>query len=140
MRMKDHWQALYDVMRAALDADDMAHVPIYHGTSIDTQTGQGATAPYIIYRQDVERSMGTMGGGELVTLNSGWVITSYAFDLEEGLDYLSTITTALADIDGVLTDDGYTTTAVEVIGVQTIYEDEYKVYGSHLRIRWERST
>lgn len=138
MQNKAHWQALYDAMRSALDGNDYDGVPIFHVTSVDTQTGQGAIAPFVVYRQDVERSLGTMGGGELVTLNSGWVITSYAFDLSDGLDFLSAIETALAD-STITTGDGYTTTAFEVIGVQTLYDDEYKVYGTHMRIRWERS-
>jgi len=139
MQNKAHWQALYDAMREALDDDGQDHVPIFHVTSVDTQTGKGATAPFIVYRQDVERSMGTMGGGELTVLDSGWVITSYAFDLGDGLDYLSLIETALADTT-ITTGDGYTTTAFEVIGVQTLYDDEYKVYGTHMRAMWQRST
>jgi len=138
MQNKAHWQALYDEMRQALDDSGHDGVPIFHVTSVDTQTGEGAKAPYIVYRQDVERSMGTMGGGELTVLNSGWVITSYAFDLADGLDYLSEIETSLAN-SGMVTGDGYTTSGVEIIGVQTLYDDEYKVYGTHMRIRWERS-
>lgn len=138
MQYKAHWQALYDNMRAALDADGHQGVPIYHATSIDTQTGEGEVAPFIVYRQDVERSLGTFGGSELGDLSSGWVITSYAFDLEDGLEYLSLIQTSLADAT-LVTGDGYTTTGFEVIGVQTIYEDEYKVYGTHLRVLWHRS-
>lgn len=138
MRNKAHWQALYDAMRSALDAEGHEGVPIFHVTSVDTQTGQGAVAPFIVYRQDVERSLGTMGGGELVTLSSGWVITSYAFDLEDGLDYISVIESALAD-STITTADGYTTASFEVIGVQTLYDDEYKVYGTHMRMTWQRS-
>lgn len=139
MQNKAHWQALYDAMRTALDNGGHNGVPIYHATSIDTQTGEGEVAPFIVYRQDVERSLGTMGGGALKTLSSGWVITSYAFDLEDGLEYLSLIETALAD-STLVTTDGFTTMAFEVIGVQTIYEDEYKVYGTHLRVLWHRSS
>ena len=139
MDIKAHWQALYNEQRAALDAAGHGAIPIYHTTSVDTQTGEPAPAPFVIYRQDVERSYGTMGGGELEVLRSGWVITSYADDLEDGLAYISAIAEAVAD--GIEdTADGYVTTSVEVIGVQSIYEDDFKVYATHMRILWERST
>ena len=138
MDITAHWQAIYNGQRAALDAAGHTDVPIFHTSSIDTQTGEGAPPPYVIYRQDVERSYGTMGGGELEVLRSGWVITSYAVDLEDGLAYVSAIGTALAaTIED--TADGYTTTSVEVIGVQSLYEEDFKVYATHMRVLWERS-
>ena len=138
MDIKAHWQAIYDEIRAGLDGAGYSAVPIFHVASIDTQTGEGATAPFVIYRQDVERSTGTMGGGEQKVMKSGWVITSYAFDLNDGLDYLTAakdeMATGIAD-----TSDGYVTTAVEFIGIQTLHEPDFQVYGSHLRMLWERS-
>lgn len=139
MRTKDHWQAIYDTMRAALDADGFTDVPVAHTTSIDTTTGYGMDAPFVVYRQDVERSYGTVGGGALADLNSGWVITSYAEDLEDGLDYISAITTAIVADNIADTDDGYRTTGVEVIGVQTLYEPDFRVYATHLRVQWSRT-
>lgn len=139
MNTKDHWQAVYDALRAALDTAGHTTVPVVHTTSIDTQTGDGLDAPFVVYRQDVERSRGTVGGGELVDLNSGWVITSYAEDLEDGLDYIGAITTALPS--GIAdTADGYRTTGVEIIGVQSLYEPDFRVYATHLRVLWSRTS
>ena len=139
MNIKAHWQALYDSMRAALDAAGHTDIPVFHTTSIDTQTGEGASPPFVIYRQDVERSYGTMGGGELEVVRSGWVITAYAVDLEDGLDFIAAIVSAISDNGIGATSDGYTTTAVEIVGVQSLYESDFKVYATHLRILWERS-
>ena len=138
MNIKAHWQAIYNECREALDLAGHTDVPVFHASSIDTQTGEGQDAPFVIYRQDVERSLGTIGGGELKVARSGWVITSYAEDLEDGLAYISAIVSAIAD-DIETTADGYTTTSVEVIGVQSLFEDDFKVYATHLRILWERS-
>lgn len=138
MDIKEHWQTMYDELRAALDGAGHTAVPIFHTTSIDTQTGEGASAPFVIYRQDVERSYGTMGGGELKVARSGWVITSYAQGLEDGLDYISSILDAIT-VDMADTADGYATTSVEVIGVQTLHEVDFNVYATHARVLWERS-
>jgi len=138
MDIEAHWTAVYNEMRAALDNGGASAVPILHVTSIDTQTGQGTEAPFVVYRQDVERSFGTVGGGEQKVLRSGWVVTSYSEGLAEGLNYLSLIADALTD--GIAdTADGYVTAGVEIIGVQTLHEPDFMVYASHMRLLWERS-
>lgn len=140
MQPKAHWQAIYNNLRASLDGAGFNAVEVVHTTSIDTQTGGGLDAPFVVYRQDVERSHGTVGGGELDVLNSGWVITSYADDLEDGLAYIGAIATGITTGTGVAdTTDGYRTSGMEVIGIQTLYENDFKVYASHLRVLWERT-
>lgn len=140
MQPKAHWQAIYDNLRASLDGAGYTDVEVVHTTSIDTQTGAGLEAPFVVYRQDVERSHGTVGKGELNILNSGWVITSYSEDLEDGLAYLGEIIDGITTGAGVAdTADGYRTSGMEVIGIQTLYENDFKVYASHLRVLWERT-
>lgn len=135
--MQTHWQALYDTMRTALNGAGASAVPIFHGTSQDAQTGEHAVAPFVLYRQDTERAIGTMGGGHFATLEEGWVVTAYAFDLEDGLDYISAIASAIVDIDDP--SDAYTTIGLDLLGVQTVWEQDFRVYGIHLRFDWALS-
>lgn len=139
MNMQDHWQAIYDAARAALDAipegDEVALLHVFSG---DSQTGESHEAPFVAYRQEVERSTGTTGAGSLKVLRSNWLFTAYTKDLGDGLLWLSTILNALTDATFTTT-DGYTTTNINPLGVQTLYEDDVKLYACHLRLEWERS-
>lgn len=134
-----HWQALYDEMRAALDVN-FAEVPIYHITSTDDATGEPADPPYVVYRQETERTMGTTGGGNSKVMKSGWVITARDFDLAAALAYISDIVGDLTEADdSMVTADGYATTDIKIIGLQSLYEQDFGVYAVHCRIDWERS-
>ena len=138
MDYKAHWQALYDAMRAALDDNDHKQVGLYHVfTGDDTPLTASAEPPFVAYRQDVERSTGTFGGS-LKILRSNWVITSRAAALEDALAYISAIVTDLTDA-ALTTTDGYTTTSLRGLGVQSLYETDAQLYAIHLRLEWERS-
>lgn len=134
-----HWQALYDEMRTALDAN-FADVPIFHITATDAADGQPSPPPYVVYRQETERTMGTMGGKNSTIMKSGWVITARDYDLAEALAYISDIASALDVADSSMTtSDGYSTTDIQIIGLQSLYEQDFGVYAVHCRIDWERS-
>ena len=134
-----HYQALYDGARAALDADGHSGISLMHVYSGDDQTGEPTEPPFVIYRQDVERSLGTTGGGPAKVLNSSWVFTSYSADLSSGLSYLTAIAAYFEENDPDQTQDGYVTTNVEVNGIQSLFEQADKFYACHLRLDWERS-
>ena len=135
-----HWQALYDEMRAALDLGGFSAVPIFHVTSENDQTGDPADPPYVIYTQETERPLGTMGGGNSTVLRTGFRITARAAKLSDALAYISDIVSALdtAD-DSMVTGDGYRTTDISILGVQSLFESDFGVYAVHLRVDWERS-
>ena len=138
MNIADHYKALYEASRSAMDAADLHDVELLHIYSGDTQTGQQVDPPFVIYRQDVERPIGSTGGGAAKVLRSSFVFTAYAVDLSEALEALSTIATALM-VSDLTTDDGYVTTHIQVEGIQSLYENESHLYACHLRIFWERS-
>ena len=137
MDIQAHYQALYDAARTGLDTVD-PDVSLLHVDSNDSQTGEPSSWPFVIYRQDVERSLGTVGGGSAKILRSSWVFTAYAFDLADGLDYISAIANAIVDAD-LTTTDGYVTTNIELQGIQSLFEDDSRVYACHARFEWERS-
>lgn len=137
MDIQAHYQALYDAARTGLSMED-PDVPLLHVDSNDSQTGEPIGWPFVIYRQDVERSLGTVGGGSAKVLKSSWIFTAYAFDLSDALDYLSAIANGIIDAD-LTTTDGYTTTNIELQGIQSLFEDDAQVYACHARFEWERS-
>lgn len=136
--LQTHWQSLYNAMRAALDTDGFTATPLVHVFTGDTTLIESHEPPMVVYRQDVERKTGTTGSGSLKILRSNWVITAYAVDLEDSLDMISTIVDDLTDA-ALTTTDGYTTTNLSPLGIQTLYEKDGKVYATHLRMEWERS-
>lgn len=136
--LQTHYQSIYNAMRTALDGDGFTAVPIVHVFSGDSTLITSHEPPLIVYRQDVERNTGTVGSGSLKILRSNWVITSYAVDLADSLDAISTIVDDLTDA-ALTTDDGYTTTSLRPLGVQSLYESDGLVYATHLRMEWERS-
>jgi hypothetical protein len=134
-----HYEALYGAMRAALDAD-LIDMPIMPVTSTYTDGNDAADPPFIIYRQDVEQAIGTISGGNLRVMRSGWVITARSHDLTDSLVAISSIASALMEAGAELvTDDGYTTSDISINGVLSLYEDEFRVFAVHLRLTWERS-
>ena len=137
MDIQAHYQALYDAARTGLDIDH-SDVPLLHVDSNDAQTGEPMTWPFVIYRQDIERSLGTVGSGSAKVLRSSWIFTAYAFDLHDALDYLSAVATSIIDAD-LTTTDGYVTTNIELQGIQSLFEDDAQVYACHARFEWERS-
>ena len=140
MDIQAHWQALYDEMRTALDGDGYNAVAIYHVDSTNDQTGEPAPPPMVVYRDETLRPLGTTGGGNSVILRSGYLITCRAYDLADALAYVSSIATALDAADETMTTtDGYSTTNIEILGSQSLYETEFKLYAVHLRVEWERS-
>ena len=96
--------------------------------------------PYVIYTGETLRNLGTTGVGPLKVLKDGWRITARARDLADVLDFLSAIVTEVVQEEAAFTVvDSYTTTAVEVLGLQTFFEQDSKLYAGHMRIEWERS-
>lgn len=135
-----HWQAIYDNMRAGLDAAGLTAVPILAVHSQDEQTAEEQQdPPYVVYTQETQRQLGTVGGGQAKVVRSGWRITARAFDLQTILDIASALSDKFEAEDIATTTDGYVTTAVENIGAQTLWEPDAKLNAYHLRFDWERS-
>lgn len=137
--MQTHWQALYNATRTGLDTDGFSAYPLVHVFTGDTTLITSYSPPVIQYRQEVERRFGTTGSGAIKVMRSNWIFTAYTEDLEDGLDATTSIINALTDA-ALTTTDGYTTTALFPIGVQSLYETDAKVYATHLRMEWERSS
>jgi hypothetical protein len=136
-----HFQALYDEMRAAMDAAGFSLVPILHVTSSSTQpNADPAPPPYVMYRQETERPIGTSGKGNSAILTTGFMITARDFDFASALGMISAIVNRLDVADATMvTADGYETTDIAMIGNQSLFEDDLNVYAQHLRVSWERS-
>lgn len=141
MDYEAHWQSLYDEMREALDDAGFSLVPILHVTSSSTQPqGEPAAPPYVMYRQETERPLGTQGGGNSKVLTTGFMISARDFDFASALGMISAIVNRLDAADATMTtEDGYETTDISMIGNQSLFEDDLNVYAQHLRISWERS-
>lgn len=136
---KAHWQAIYDAIVAAQAAAGLGGIPVVHVFSGDDAPNVSSVdPPFIEYRQDVERNLGTYGDGTAKVLRSNWVIVSRAEDLEDCLAYSSAIVSYLVDAD-ITTTDGYTTTNLEILGTMTLYERDAGLYADHIRFAWERS-
>lgn len=138
MDIQAHWQAFYDAGRAALDADGFTDVQMVHVTSKKGALVAPVTPPFVAYRDETERTTGTTGEGSLKVLRSGWMVSVRAVDLGEALDIASPILNAYVDAD-LVTTDGYETTALDLIGKQTLHEADSDLYAVHLRFDWERS-
>lgn len=135
-----HWTTFYQEMRTAMDVGGHTTVPIFHVTSENDQTGDPSDPPYVIYAQETERPVGTTGGGNSTVLRSGFRITARAVGLADALAYISDIVNALDTADDTMvTADGYRTTDISILGVQSLYESDFGVYAVHLRVDWERS-
>jgi hypothetical protein len=131
--LKAHYQAIFDAI------DGAVAVPVLHVYSGDSQVGDPTELPFIVYRQEVERLVaGTRAGGDSKVMTSNWVITAYSHELGEALDLVSVAFNALVDTKPTTT-DGYTTTAIEPVGVVSLWEKDAKNYAVHGRIMWERS-
>lgn len=140
MDYDSHWQVIYDALVQGLAAKGLSNVTVAAVHSQDTQTaGESIDPPYVVYTQEREVGMGTMGGGPNEVSEAGWRLTARARDLQEILD----IATALSDKfeleDIADTADGYVTTAVELVGAQTLWEIDSKLHAFHVRINWERA-
>ena len=135
-----HWQALYNDMRAAMNAAGLSAIPIFHITSSSNQVGEPSPPPYVVYRQETERPTGTQGGGNSKVLRTGFIITAREDDLADALAIISAIANSLDAADATLTTtDGYETTDISILGVQSLFENDLNVYAVHLRVDWERS-
>lgn len=131
--LKAHHQALYDAMEVA------ATWPIYHTQSSNEQTGEPAPLPFIVYRQETERTVaGTPGDGSSKVLRSTWIISAYAKNLGEALDEVTAIFDALTDAD-LQPVDGYETVELKPAGVMSLWERDHENYAVHGRIIWTRS-
>ena len=140
MDLEAHWQALYTEMRAALDDAGYRLVPLFPVTSSSNQDGEPEPPPYVVYRQETERPTGTSGGGNSKILETGFMVTAREEDLTVALGMISAIATRLdAATKAMVTADGYETTDIAILGLQTLYEHDMNVYAQHLRITWERS-
>ena len=62
-----------------------------------------------------------------------------ARDLQDVLDISTAISDQFELEDIATTADGYVTTAVEVLGAQTLFETDGKLSARHMRWDWERS-
>lgn len=132
--LKDHHQALFDAM------DAVATMPIYHTQSSNTQTGEPAPLPFVVYRQETDRPIaGTRADGSSKVLRSTWIISAYSKDFEEALDEITAIFDALTDAE-LSVADGYETTTIEPVSVMSLWERDNENYVVHGRIMWERST
>lgn len=132
-KLKDHHQALYDAMNA------VATMPIYHVQSSNTQTGEQAPLPFVVYRQETERAVaGTPGDGSNKVLRSTWIVSAYSKNFEEALDEITAIFDAITDAD-LSVADGYETTTIETVGIMSLWERTKENYAVHGRIVWERS-
>ncbi len=81
-----------------------------------------------------------MGGGNSKILETGFMVTAREEDLTVALGMISAIATRLDLADKTMvTSDGYETTDIAILGLQTLYEHDLNVYAQHLRITWERS-
>lgn len=135
-----HWQVIYDTLAAALSAAALTEVSIAAIHSQDTQTaGVALEPPYVVYTQERETTLGTMGGGPNEVAESGWRITARTRDLEDLLDIAAAVTDKFELEDIAATSDGYVTTAVELVGAQTLWEVDSKLNAFHLRFNWERA-
>lgn len=132
--MMAHYEALYATLNAALA------IPVVPVTGYEDQTGHASIdLPYVVYRQEVERApYGTRDGGSSKVLRSNWLITTYARDLDDALDYANQGLVAILD-EKIVTADGYTTTALELSGFMPLFEREGPNYAVHARVMWERS-
>lgn len=131
--IKAHHQALYDAM------DGAATMPIYHTQSSNEQTGEPAPLPFVVYRQETERTIaGTPSDGSDKVIRSTWVISAYSKNFAEALDEITLIFDALTDAELTMT-DGYETVALIPIGVMSLWEKDLENYAVHGRILWERS-
>lgn len=132
--LKDHHQALFDAM------DAVATMPIYHTQSSNTQTGEPAPLPFVVYRQETDRPIaGTPEAGSSKVLRSTWIISAYSKNFEEALDEITAIFDALTDAE-LSVADGYETTTIEPVSVMSLWERDNENYVVHGRILWERST
>lgn len=137
--LQAHWQAIYNAVRAGLDAALFDDVPLLHIESGHGPNSERISPPFVTYRDETARTLGTTGAGSLKVLTTGWVFTARSHDLEEALDLASAVTNALVDANFTTT-DGYTTTSLELIGDMTLWETDFEVNAVHLRFQWERST
>lgn len=139
LSLKAHNQALYTAMRAGLDTDGHTAKPLFHVFSGDSQTGAPAQPPFVVYRQEWERTLGTTTGGASRVMRSGWIITAYSKSMAESLALASSCANALVDAS-LTTTDGYTTTNLSILGVQSLFEPDGRVHATHVRFEWERSS
>lgn len=138
MDLEQHWRAIYGQARNALDAANLDDVPIVHVHSEDGPLSASVDPPFVAYRDETLSSIGSVAGGTLKVLVSNWVFSCYAVDLTEALACASAVASI---VDNAFTTvDGYTTTGIDPVGLQSIYESDSKLYAVHLRLRWERST
>lgn len=140
MDYSSHWQAIYDAIEVALADAGLSEVTIAAVHSQDSQTaGEALEPPYVIYSQERERGTGTPAGGPNKVAEAGWRITARARDLEDILAIATAITTKFEAEDVDDTVDGYVTTAIELVGAQTLWEMDSKLHAFLLRFNWERS-
>lgn len=134
------WQVIYDAIVAGLATAGLTGWTVAAVHSQDSQTaGDALEPPYVIYSQERERGIGTMGGGQNEVAEAGWRITARARDLQEILDAATAITDKFELEDIADTADGYVTTAVEIVGAQTLWEIDSKLHAFLLRFNWERA-
>lgn len=140
MDFKAHWTEVYDVLTTGMATGGHSTVPVLH---VDSSTGTSNVAhepPYLIYTGETLRNFGTTGGGMLKVIKDGWRLVARARDMGSVLDYISAVVTELEkEEDAFAVVDGYTTTAIELVGFQSFYEEDSKLYAGHLRFMWERS-
>lgn len=140
MDPKAHWQAFYNTIRESLDDAGFGAVQVVHVTSKDQgPLSEVAVPPFVAYANETSRTTGTMGGGSLKVLRDGWRVEVRAADLDVVLDIAKPIINGLVDAD-ISTEDGYETTALDLIGNLTVYEGDSELYAAHVRFMWERSS
>ena len=135
-----HCQVIYNALTEGLAAKGLSHVTVAAVHSQDSQTaGEALEPPYLVYTQERETGMGTMGGGQNEVAEAGWKLTARARDLQEILDIATAMSDKFELEDVADTSDGYVTTAIELVGAQTLWEIDSKLHAYHVRINWERA-
>lgn len=132
----EHYETLYAALKSGTDVQI---IPI---TAYQDNTGEAAYAlPFIVYRQEVERSpYGTPASGSAKVLRSNWLISSYAVNLDEAITNVTDALSNLIDNEkNITTNDGYTTTNLELVGFMPRFEKEASNFIVDARIQWERS-
>ena len=140
MDYEAHWQALYDELRTALDGGGHSDVDVVHVFTGESPLIRSYEPPLLVYKQETERTLGTVGDGNNKVISSNFMLTAYSENLGKALGIASVAVTHLTEDAGAFaTSDGYETTNVRVIGNMSLYEQDSKLYAIHVRVEWERS-
>lgn len=133
MYLFKHYQAMFNAIDAAVT------VPVIAISSYEDSNNASPDLPFITYRNETERGiLGTPSAGSNKVLRSTWIISSYSRDADDALKEANSVVTALVDAN-LVPGDGYSTTALTLIGFMPLFEAEGPNFAIHVRVMWERS-